>query len=102
MRKLLLTIIGGCAFFSATVFAGEPTTALDPKEAVRLISLKSNVPANAIDISFIVDGSAKCGKETCRSGAWCFTTSSGTNLSAGSWGKAVPNMAAMPFTSGAS
>lgn len=63
MRKFLLSIIGVCALFSATVFAGEPTSELAPKDAVRLISLKSNVPANAIEISFIVDGSAKCGKD---------------------------------------
>jgi len=63
MRKFLLSIIGVCALFSATVFAAEPSSDLDPKEAVRLISLKSDLQANTISISFIVDGSAKCGKD---------------------------------------
>jgi len=62
MRKFLLTIGGACALFLATGFAAEPTVDLAPKEAVRLIALKANVPANAIDISFIVGGSAKCGE----------------------------------------
>lgn len=47
--------------FMATTFAAEPTIDLEPKEAVRLISLKADVPSNAISISFIVDGSTKCG-----------------------------------------
>ncbi|MEO7101332.1 MAG: hypothetical protein ABI162_18420 [Luteolibacter sp.] len=62
MRKFLLSIIGVLALFSATVFAGEPTNDLSPKDAVRLIAMKSNIPANSIEISFIVDGSAKCGE----------------------------------------
>ena len=62
MRKFLLSLIGGFALLSATVFAAEPTQDLAPKDAVRLITLKCNVPSNAIEISFIVDGSAKCGE----------------------------------------
>ncbi len=62
MRKFLLTIIGVCAWISATGFAAEPTVELAPKEAVRLISLKANVLANTIEIPFIVAGSAKCGE----------------------------------------
>ncbi len=62
MRKFLVSVAGVCALFLATAFAGEPSQDLEPKEAVRLISLKADVPSNAIAISFIVDGSAKCGK----------------------------------------
>jgi len=62
MRKLLLSIIGGYALCLATGIAAEPTVEIVPNEAIRLISLKSNVPANTIEISFIVDGSAKCGE----------------------------------------
>ena len=61
MRKFLLSMVGVCAFFSATGYAGEPTANLEPKEAVRLVALKANVPENSIEIPFIVDGSAKCG-----------------------------------------
>ena len=60
MRKFLLSVIGVCALFSATAFAGEPTSDLTPKEAVRLITMKSTVQANAVEVPFIVDGSAKC------------------------------------------
>lgn len=63
MTKFFLSIVGVFALFSDTVFAGNPTTELSPKEAVRLISLKSDVPANTIEISFIIDGNAKCGKD---------------------------------------
>ena len=62
MRKFLLSIIGVCALFQVTASAAEPTAELAPKEAVRLISLKSNVLANTIEIPFIVAGSAKCGE----------------------------------------
>ncbi len=63
MRKFLLAILAMCALFSAIVFAGEPTSDLSPKDAVRLISLKSDIQANTIAISFIVDGTARCGKD---------------------------------------
>jgi hypothetical protein len=61
MRKFILSAVGICALFLSTTFAGEPTRDLEPKEAVRLIALKADIAANAIGISFIVDGSAKCG-----------------------------------------
>jgi len=61
MRNLIFSIIGVCALVSATAIAAEPTVELAPKEAIRLISLKANIPANSIEIPFIVDGSAKCG-----------------------------------------
>lgn len=62
MRKFLLSIIGGYVVSFTIGTAAEPTAEITPKEAVRLISLKANVPASAIEISFIVDGSAKCGE----------------------------------------
>lgn len=55
-------IIGVYGFLTATGFAAEPTADLAPKEAVRLISLKANVLPNAMEIAFIVDGSARCGE----------------------------------------
>ena len=61
MRKFLLSIVGVLAMASITGFAAEPTQDLLPKEAVRLISMKSEVRENVIEISFIVDGTAKCG-----------------------------------------
>lgn len=61
MRKFLLTIAGVLAIASITGFAAEPTQDLLPKEAVRLIAMKSEVQENVIEISFIVDGTAKCG-----------------------------------------
>ncbi|MES2660950.1 MAG: hypothetical protein V4689_20155 [Verrucomicrobiota bacterium] len=63
MRKFLLTIIGVFAMAPITGFAAEPTQDLLPKEAVRLIAMKSDVQQNAIEISFIVEGSAKCGED---------------------------------------
>jgi len=61
MRKFLLSMVGVFAMASLTGFAAEPTSELSPKEAVRLISMKSNVQDNSIQISFIVDGSERCG-----------------------------------------
>lgn len=62
MRKFLLLLAGVFAFVSSTIIAAEPTAELQPKDAVRLIAMKSKVPANAIEVSFIVDGTAKCGE----------------------------------------
>ncbi|MES2440146.1 MAG: hypothetical protein V4584_13840 [Verrucomicrobiota bacterium] len=62
MRKFLLSIVGVLAMASVTGFAAEPAQDLLPKEAVRLIAMKSDVQENAVEISFIVDGSAKCGE----------------------------------------
>ena len=61
MRKFLLSIVGVFAMASLTGFAAEPTKELLPKDAVRLISMKSNVQDNTIQISFIVEGSERCG-----------------------------------------
>jgi hypothetical protein len=61
MRKFLLSMIGVFAMASLTGMAAEPTKDLLPKDAVRLIALKSNVQENTIEISFIVEGNAKCG-----------------------------------------
>lgn len=60
MKNSILSVIGALMVVSTSVFAGEPTNDLSPKEAVRLIVMKSNIPANTIEISFIVDGTAKC------------------------------------------
>jgi hypothetical protein len=62
MRNFILSIIGAVALFSTTGFAAEPTSELTPKEAVRLIGLKSDVLANTVEVSFIVEGTAKCGE----------------------------------------
>jgi hypothetical protein len=62
MRNFILSIIGAVALFSTTGFAAEPTSELTPKEAVRLIALKSDVLANTVEVSFIVEGTAKCGE----------------------------------------
>jgi hypothetical protein len=63
MTKFLLSATGALALMLAPVFAAEPTSDLAPKDAVRLIALKANAPANSIEISFIVEGSAKCDKD---------------------------------------
>jgi hypothetical protein len=62
MRNFILSIIGAVALISTTGFAAEPTNELTPKEAVKLIALKSDVLANTVEVSFIVEGSAKCGE----------------------------------------
>ena len=62
MRKFLLSIIGVLALFSTTVFAAEPSNDLAPKDAVRLIAMMANIPANTIEVSFIIEGTTKCGK----------------------------------------
>ena len=48
MRKFILSIIGAVGLFSTTGFAAEPTSELTPKEAVKLIALKSDVLANTV------------------------------------------------------
>ena len=60
MRKSLLSIVGAVALGAGAGFAAEPARDLSPKEAVKLIALKSDVLANTIEISFIVEGTAKC------------------------------------------
>jgi hypothetical protein len=63
MTKSLLSVIGALVWLLVPVFAGEPTSDLDPQAAVKLIALKANTPANSIEISFIVEGNAKCDKD---------------------------------------
>ena len=47
---------------AGAVTAAEPAVALTPKSAVKLISMKSNVLENTIEISFILEGaSTACG-----------------------------------------
>jgi hypothetical protein len=62
MRNIILSMIGAVALFSTTGFAAEPSNELTPKEAVKLIALKSDVLANTVEVSFIVEGTAKCGE----------------------------------------
>lgn len=59
MRKLFLMIAGVVGMFSTAVSAIEPTTDLTPQEAVRLIVMKTNTRPNAVEISFIVEGTSK-------------------------------------------
>lgn len=62
MARILLLLVGVLGMiFSGTVTAAEPVVELTPKVAVRLVSMRSNVQDNMIEISFILDGSAKCG-----------------------------------------
>lgn len=56
MRKFLLSLAGAFALVTNAGFAVEPAADLTPKEAVRLIALRSDVPQNAIEISFIIEG----------------------------------------------
>lgn len=63
MRTILLSLVGALALCLSAGFAAEPTRELTPQDAVRLVALKSGVPQNSIEISFIVDGSAKAGKD---------------------------------------
>lgn len=60
MRKFLLSIVGAVVMCATAGFAAEPARDLDPKQAVRLIALKSDVRENTIEIAFIVEGSSKC------------------------------------------
>lgn len=59
MNKFIHALIGLVAILANVGFAGEPARELSSKEAVKLIALRSNVQANTIEISFIVDGKSK-------------------------------------------
>jgi hypothetical protein len=62
MARILLLLVGVLGMiFSGTVTAAEPAVELTPKTALRLISMRSNVLENTVEISFILDGSAKSG-----------------------------------------
>ena len=60
MRKFLLSIVGAVAMCATAGSAAEPARDLDPKDAVRLIALKSDVRENTIEIAFVVEGTSKC------------------------------------------
>ena len=62
MRTFLLSLAGVCALMVDTGIAAEPSHELAPKEAVRLIAMMSNARENSIEIPFIIEGSAGCGK----------------------------------------
>lgn len=61
MKKSIFALLGVCALFVSTGYSEEPLVDLSAKEAAKLVSLKANVPLNALEISFIVEGSAKGG-----------------------------------------
>jgi len=60
MGKFLLSIVGAVAFSAAVGFAAEPARDLSPEKAVELIALRSDLMKNRIEVSFIIEGSAKC------------------------------------------
>lgn len=63
MARILPLIAGVSAMcLAGAVTAAEPSVALTPKSAVKLISMKSNVLENTVEISFILEGSSTaCG-----------------------------------------
>ncbi len=62
MAKILLLVVGVLALvFPGTVIAAAPATDLTPKDALRLISMRSNVLENTVEIAFIVEGASRCG-----------------------------------------
>lgn len=60
MGKILLSIVGALALGVVAGVAAEPARDLTPEEAVKLIALRSAVLKGRIEISFIIEGSAKC------------------------------------------
>lgn len=58
---MLLLAAGVFSMFTATVSAADPAVDLSPAQAVRLIALKTNARPNVVEISFIIDGTAKAG-----------------------------------------
>ena len=61
--RSLIPFLSAVVLGISSIFGAEPTREISPKVAVRLISVKSLVPENAIEIPFIVDGRAKCGPD---------------------------------------
>lgn len=61
MKNSIRLLVGMSVILLGAAFAGEPSSDLSAKEAVRLIAMKSNVQANTIEISFVVDGVSKSG-----------------------------------------
>ncbi len=60
MRKTSSVIVGLLVWCSVWAFGGAPDRDLTPQAAVKLVSLKSGVPENTIEIPFLIDGSSKC------------------------------------------
>lgn len=59
MRTLMSLMVGAVILLSSAVFAGEPLRELIPREAARLVALRSGSPVNSIEICYVVEGSAK-------------------------------------------
>jgi hypothetical protein len=56
---LLASFVGISLSLATTLVAAEPSVDLAPKEALRLIAMRSRVPAASIELAFIVDGSSR-------------------------------------------
>lgn len=61
MEKILRSVVGAVVLFSTAVFAGEPAHELDPKTAVKLICLRSNLIEQRVEIAYIDEGALKGG-----------------------------------------
>jgi hypothetical protein len=62
MKKLSITLFWIFAMLVEIGSATVPTKDLEPQVAIKLVALKANVPQNAIEISFIIDGTL-CGEK---------------------------------------
>lgn len=60
MGKFLLSIVGAVAISAAAGFAAEPARELSAEKAAELIGLRSGVVRSRIEVSFIIEGTAKC------------------------------------------
>jgi hypothetical protein len=63
MKTFILSLLGGLVLLSSAFAAGEPTSELLPRDAVRLIAMRSGVLPNSIEISFIVAGKSHWEKD---------------------------------------
>lgn len=52
-------MLGGLALLSSAFAAGEPTRELLPRDAVRLIAMRSGALPSSVEISFIVAGKSR-------------------------------------------
>ena len=59
MRKLIALMVCAVVCISTVVLAGEPVRELIPREAARLVALRTGSPVNSIEICFVLQGSAK-------------------------------------------
>jgi hypothetical protein len=63
MKTFILSLLGGLAMLSSAFAVGEPASELLPRDAVRLIAMRSGVLPNTVEISFIVSGKSRWGKD---------------------------------------